>query len=148
MLIGLLLTSFEYLMQANKNVKDHQNFHASHLKAAVLFALLLTMKHLFLTLAPFYSAYLFQHYCLQKAPTLFLSQDNQKAIVHLPTLPSSTHGILSPLELILPLPYWLRFYHFCLNCSLNCFHLVEALYTTIGQSMYGLSTALWTKLQA
>ena len=80
LLIGLLLASLGYLMQANKNLKDQQSFHTSHWKAAVLFALLLTMKHLFLTLAPFYLVYLFRRYCLQKAPTLSSSQQPESNI--------------------------------------------------------------------
>jgi len=73
MLFGLLLASLGYLMHANNTVKatnddkskqKAQSFHTHHWKAAVIFAFLLTMKHLFLTLAPFYFVYLLRRYCL------------------------------------------------------------------------------------
>ena len=76
MLFGIFLASLGYLMQGNlvllvnndnnSNInKNQKQFHTCHWKAAVLFALLLTMKHLFLTLGPFYFVYLLRRYCLE-----------------------------------------------------------------------------------
>lgn len=67
MLFGILLASLGYLMQGNLCSSNDRNFHTHHWKAAVLFAFLLTMKHLFLTLAPFYFVYLLRRYCLEIA---------------------------------------------------------------------------------
>ena len=71
MLFGIFLASIGYLLQGN-NLRDNNtatgDFHKCHWKAAVLFALLLTMKHLFLTLAPFYFVYLLRRYCLSWQP--------------------------------------------------------------------------------
>jgi alpha-1,3-glucosyltransferase len=79
-LFGIFLASLGYLMQANNNSNspDQRKYHTSHWKAAILFALLLTMKHLFLTLAPFYFVYLLRRYCLQKVPTTVSQQQQQE----------------------------------------------------------------------
>ncbi|CAB9501166.1 Glc1Man9GlcNAc2 alpha-1,3-glucosyltransferase [Seminavis robusta] len=68
MLFGIFLASLGYLMKVNNSSSTEREFHVHHWKAAVLFALLLTMKHLFLTLGPFYFVYLLRRYCLEPPP--------------------------------------------------------------------------------
>jgi alpha-1,3-glucosyltransferase len=99
MLFGIFLASLGYLMQANNTPTDQRIFHNSHWKAAVLFALLLTMKHLFLTLAPFYFVYLLRRYCLQKTPSPTITPKLQP--LHLVTL-----GMYTAITLLIPfLPF-------------------------------------------
>jgi alpha-1,3-glucosyltransferase len=62
MLLGMLLTSLGLLVKGAA-VKGTQH-HACILLAAALFAVLLTMKHLYLGLAPLYFVYLLSVYCM------------------------------------------------------------------------------------
>ncbi|KAL7557407.1 hypothetical protein ACA910_009112 [Epithemia clementina (nom. ined.)] len=84
-LLGILLLSLACLWQgaavASTNTKtntanDTRNsqqqvwlaFHLYHLAGAILFALLLTLKHLYMTLAPWYFCYLLRKYCFVLVP--------------------------------------------------------------------------------
>jgi alpha-1,3-glucosyltransferase len=62
MLLGILLTSLGLLVKG-ATMKGNQH-HACTLLAAALFAVLLTMKHLYLGLAPLYFVYLLSVYCM------------------------------------------------------------------------------------
>lgn len=67
MLLGWLLLSVGCLMHGNQcNTGKGLAFHAWHLAAAVSFAVLLAMKHLYLTLSLWYFAYLLRRYCFVK----------------------------------------------------------------------------------
>jgi alpha-1,3-glucosyltransferase len=77
MLLGVLLLSLACLLQANNHNHNTTQtstrsqkiaFHGYHLAAAIVFAFLLTLKHLYLILAPWYFCYLLQRYVLT-APT-------------------------------------------------------------------------------
>ena len=57
-LLGLLLASIGFLRRANE-----EESHRGHLIGAALFALVLTFKHLYLVLAPWYFVYLLRRYC-------------------------------------------------------------------------------------
>ena len=130
MLFGLLLASLGYLMQGNNNNNNsgrdsrrHQqqerNFHTNHWKAAVLFALLLTMKHLFLTLAPVYFVYLLRRYCLveyqttntatsSNAPHNTANNSNTKTRLKLEPLRLLTLGMYTATTLLVPLLPFLK----------------------------------------
>jgi alpha-1,3-glucosyltransferase len=62
MLLGLLLGSMACLVQAFFQ-QGTLLLHANILGGAILFGLLVGMKHLYLTLAPLYFVYLLRHYC-------------------------------------------------------------------------------------
>ena len=74
MMIGVLLASLGCLMMGNNvasipengnhTVKQPLSYDFYHLSGAVLFALLLNLKHLYLPLAPLYFCYLLERYCL------------------------------------------------------------------------------------
>ena len=110
MLFGLLLASLGYLMQGNNSSNDDDSssnqqkhsFHTNHWKAAILFALLLTMKHLFLTLAPFYFVYLLRRYCLVECK----SAPSNKTSLQLQPLRLITLGMYTSTTLLVPfLPF-------------------------------------------
>ena len=126
-LFGLLLASLGYLMQGNSTTnssrdsrqQQERNFHTNHWKAAVLFALLLTMKHLFLTLAPIYFVYLLRRYCLveyqntnatsSKAPHN-AENKNTKTRLKLEPLRLLTLGMYTATTLLVPfLPFLKQF---------------------------------------
>eukprot|EP00978_Attheya_sp_CCMP212_P015203 scaffold39159_cov54-Attheya_sp.AAC.3 len=71
MLLGLLLGSMGCLVQAF--FQQGTLLHANILGGAILFGLLVGMKHLYLTLAPLYFVYLLRHYCFVPR-----SHDNNK----------------------------------------------------------------------
>jgi alpha-1,3-glucosyltransferase len=81
-LLGILLLSLTCLVRGNHHHHHHHQFHYSHtattsattsrstilfhvwhILAAVLFAFLLTLKHLYMTLSLWYFAYLLRRYC-------------------------------------------------------------------------------------
>ena len=63
MLLGILLVSIGLIVKGSTlKGPTHHSYHL--LAAAAIFALLLTMKHLFLGLAPLYFVYLFSVYCM------------------------------------------------------------------------------------
>jgi alpha-1,3-glucosyltransferase len=67
MLLGILLLSVGLLISANNSSHlSPKSFHFCHIAAAVLFALLLALKHLYLPLAPLYAFYLFRRYCIDE----------------------------------------------------------------------------------
>lgn len=110
-LFGIFLASLGYLMQGNhyqnSKEKTERHFHTSHWKAAVLFALLLTMKHLFLTLAPFYFVYLLRRYCLG-GPTSSKKSDTTGTTERLKLRPLqlATLGVYTIITLLVPfLPF-------------------------------------------
>jgi alpha-1,3-glucosyltransferase len=61
-LLGILLMSIACLLKGNKE-RDEMMFSFYHISAAILFAVLLTLKHLYLTLSLWYFAYLLRRYC-------------------------------------------------------------------------------------
>jgi alpha-1,3-glucosyltransferase len=63
MLCGVWLLSLGLLLRGNFQNPSKTQFHGYHLGAAVSFACLLTLKHLYLVLVPWYSVYLFRRYC-------------------------------------------------------------------------------------
>ena len=63
-MIGLWLLSMACLLRANQLQLHHQQERSLLLVGAVCFATLLMMKHLYLTLAPWYGVYLFSRYCI------------------------------------------------------------------------------------
>ena len=75
LLLGLLLLSVACLLAANNNNNNNTTttppttvrFHVYHIAAAATFALLLTLKHLYLILAPWYFFYLYRRYVLADA---------------------------------------------------------------------------------
>lgn len=64
MLLGILLGSLGLLARGSTKPRNQLDYHVYHLIAAFLFALLLTMKHLYLPLAPLYFVYLLSNYCI------------------------------------------------------------------------------------
>lgn len=62
-MLGILLASLGLLVRGRELHGTAYRVH--HLGAAFLYALLVTMKHLYLTLAPLYFVYLFSNYCFQ-----------------------------------------------------------------------------------
>ena len=62
-LLGLLMLSISGLLKGNRVKDGSKEFHFLHLSAAACFSLLLTMKHLYLTLSPWYFVYLLRRYC-------------------------------------------------------------------------------------
>ena len=66
MLLGLLLLSFAGLMRANNrdNQSEKSWVHLYHLGAAGLYALLLSMKHLYVTTSVWFAVYILRRYCL------------------------------------------------------------------------------------
>jgi alpha-1,3-glucosyltransferase len=104
MLFGIFLASLGYLMKANHPSISEREFHTCHWKAAVLFALLLTMKHLFLTLAPFYFVYLLRRYCLD-GPTQ--SKDSTTSWKLRP-LQLATLGVYTVTTLLVPFVPFLK----------------------------------------
>lgn len=65
-LLGVWLLSLACLMAANKETEQGKHTTRSdrlHLLGAALFAILLTMKHLYLTLSLWYFSYLLRRYC-------------------------------------------------------------------------------------
>lgn len=63
MLLGVLLASLGLLMLGNHLPSNTSGYHYCHLGGAALYAFLLNLKHLYLTLAPIYFCYLFHKYC-------------------------------------------------------------------------------------
>ncbi|CAJ1958852.1 unnamed protein product [Cylindrotheca closterium] len=63
MLLGLFLGSLGLLMQGNNLGPNKRGYHFCHLGGAILYAFLLNLKHLYLTLAPLYFCYLLMSYC-------------------------------------------------------------------------------------
>lgn len=64
MLLGMLLGSLGMIMQGNNVSPESWAYDFYHLGGAALFAILLNMKHLYLTLAPLYFCYLLTRYCI------------------------------------------------------------------------------------
>jgi Ca2+/Na+ antiporter len=64
-LLGILLLSLSCLVRGNHHHASNSRiwFHVWHILAAMLFAFLLTLKHLYMTLSLWYFAYLFRRYC-------------------------------------------------------------------------------------
>ena len=91
MLLGILLASFACLLRANQVTSTlYQrtwSFDGYILVSAALFALLLTFKHLYLTLSLWYFMYLLRRYCLATA-TRDPKQKQQKHTKNLIFLPS------------------------------------------------------------
>ena len=65
MLLGILLASLGLLVRGSRHSQHSFWYHAHHLLAAFLYAILLTMKHLYLPLAPLYFVYLLGEYCME-----------------------------------------------------------------------------------
>lgn len=107
MLFGIFLGSLGYLMRGNHPSTNEREFHTSHWKAAVLFALLLTMKHLFLTLAPFYFVYLLRRYALGgAAPPAANAKDPPSPKIR--PLQLVTLGVYTATTLLVPFLPFLR----------------------------------------
>lgn len=71
MMIGVLLASLGCLMMGNNVAIDRSDqqplaYDLYHLAGAGLFAVLLNLKHLYLSLAPLYFCYLLERYCLSQ----------------------------------------------------------------------------------
>lgn len=87
MLLGILLLSVGLLIHANNSSSiSTANFHLCHLGAAALFALLLALKHLYLTLAPLYAFYLLRRYCMNESGSFQLVRFLILALVTASTL--------------------------------------------------------------
>ena len=63
MLLGLLLISIGFMTRGSTLPSKPSQRINNDIMAAITFALLLTMKHLYLTLAPLYFVYLLRHHC-------------------------------------------------------------------------------------
>ncbi|KAL3941895.1 MAG: hypothetical protein SGBAC_003820 [Bacillariaceae sp.] len=63
MLLGLLLGSLGLLMQGNTVGANDRWYHFYNLGGASMYAILLNLKHLYLTLAPLYFCFLLMSYC-------------------------------------------------------------------------------------
>jgi alpha-1,3-glucosyltransferase len=62
-MLGILLASLGLLVRGHR--QEGIKYHCYHLGGALLYALLVTMKHLYLPLAPLYFIYLLSNYCFQ-----------------------------------------------------------------------------------
>ena len=62
-MLGILLASLGLLVRGSQRQGKAYHFH--HLGAAFLYAVLVTMKHLYLPLAPLYFIYFLSNYCFQ-----------------------------------------------------------------------------------
>jgi len=65
-LLGILLLSVACLWRGLEAQQNTRSFMCWHLAAAILYAALLTFKHLYLMLAPWYFAYLLRKFCFIK----------------------------------------------------------------------------------
>jgi alpha-1,3-glucosyltransferase len=63
-LLGILLASLGLLVKGDQ--QTGWKYHAHYLGSAALYALLITLKHLYITLAPFYFVYLLSNYCFRR----------------------------------------------------------------------------------
>jgi alpha-1,3-glucosyltransferase len=73
-MLGILLASLGLLVRGR--TRRGWSYHIHHLGAAVLYALLVTMKHLYLPLAPIYFVYLLSNYCFQDTQFSFRNFSN------------------------------------------------------------------------
>lgn len=65
-IIGIWLCSMACLIRANNRSTDSHRSQTLLLAGACLFSLLLTIKHLYLTLLPWYTVYLFRRLCVTR----------------------------------------------------------------------------------
>ena len=106
MLFGMLLGSLGFLIQSIRTVSKSLQMHLE-LMGAVLYTLLLTFKHLYLTLGPIYFFYLLGRFCFTSDGTSKLlvkkrGQDNAKPSIRFSLRRLVTLGILVLAALLLP----------------------------------------------
>ena len=93
-MLGILLASLGLLVQGR--TRRGWSYHIHHLGAAVLYALLVTMKHLYLPLAPIYFVYLLSNYCFQDTQFSFRNFSNVATVTAttliLPFIPFLVQG--------------------------------------------------------
>lgn len=144
MLLGTLLLSVSFLMQANNcqiaRVKSKvpstlSTTHFYHLTAAALFAFLLTLKHLYLTNSLWYAVYLFRRYCYITT----MSNTSKETVTTKVPLPKRVFS-------------WQRFLALVAVCGIAaaapCLIFVSALLREPQDKNTALLTSFWSELTA